>query len=87
MSETKATADRLTIVAGELDSIVADKECSYMDACVLYCDKYKIEYEHLGEVIKNHQGAGFIEVTDESIFLTRCSLPIADSILCDFSIT
>lgn len=51
--------------------------------------KQKTGYDPLelfAEVIKDHQGAGFIEVTEEGIFLTRQALSIADSILCDFSI-
>ena len=41
--------------------------------------------ETFGEPIRRHRKLGLIEVMDGSVRLTRQALPIADTILCDFS--
>ena len=41
--------------------------------------------ETFGEPIRRHREMGLLEVTDRSVRLTRQALPIADTILCDFS--
>jgi oxygen-independent coproporphyrinogen III oxidase len=42
--------------------------------------------ELFSEPIHKYQQAGLIEIKDGRVFLTRKALPIADSILCDFSV-
>ncbi len=37
------------------------------------------------EPIRRYRGLGLVEVTDRAVRLTRQALPIADSVLCDFS--
>ena len=46
---------RVMMVGGEIESLRQSLDIDYIEACLMYCEKYDIEVETLGEVIKNHQ--------------------------------
>ena len=48
-------AEKLSEIGKELDEMVSTLNISMIDACVLYCDKYNIEVELVGELLKGHQ--------------------------------
>ena len=48
-------ANKLAIIGAQLDNIVDIYDVSYMEACIMYCDKYEVEIELLGELITSHQ--------------------------------
>tara|TARA_R110000822_G_scaffold216162_1_gene350923 strand:- start:693 stop:938 length:246 start_codon:yes stop_codon:yes gene_type:complete len=53
---TEDNLKRAMIVGAEIDHIVESHPgIKFIEACVIYCDKYEIEVESLGEVLKQHQ--------------------------------
>jgi hypothetical protein len=48
-------ADKLVDIGKEITEIVWEFDVSYTEACIMYCDKYYIEYEQFGSTIKAHQ--------------------------------
>lgn len=47
--------EQIMIIGSEIDSMVDEMNIDYIEACLMYCEKYEIEVESLGDVIKNHQ--------------------------------
>jgi len=46
--------DRLILIGSEIDKFASELEIDYIEACMVYCEKYDLEPELLGEVIKEH---------------------------------
>lgn len=46
----------MAAVSDTINAMVRDLECTYIEACVLYCEERNIEIEHLASIIKKNQG-------------------------------
>lgn len=47
--------EELTTIGSEIQQIVEDTGCEYIDACVAYCEEKGMEIETLGDILKKHQ--------------------------------
>ena len=74
-------ADKLADIGIEVVELVWEFDVSYTEACIMYCDKYSIEYEQFGAIIKGHQRISS-EIEKEAEKL-RCIQP-RDSYKVDF---
>lgn len=48
-------SEQLAIIGTTIENLVEELDVSYMEACIIYSDKYGVEIELLGELVKAHQ--------------------------------
>jgi hypothetical protein len=42
-------------IGNEIETIATKYGIEYIDACIMYCEKYNVEVETLGSLLKKHQ--------------------------------
>lgn len=51
----KLELERLAIIGNEIEDMVEEMNITFMEACILYCEKNDLEIESLGDILKKNQ--------------------------------
>ncbi len=46
--------EQLIAVANQIEELVYMHDIDYIDACIMFCNQNNLEYEHVGEIVREH---------------------------------
>lgn len=55
LNMSKIVMESILQVSSTIEKFVRDNNISYIDACIMYCEKTGLEIEYIGEILEKNQ--------------------------------
>lgn len=55
LNMSKVVMESILQVSSKIESLVRENSISYIDACILYCERTGLEIEYVGEILEKNQ--------------------------------